>query len=566
MSRAPIAIFCYNRPDHIKKTIQSLENCPEINDSEIFIFQDGLKTSRNSELVNHSKVREYIDSLSIGKNKTVSTSHKNKGLAISIREGVDKVLSIYDKIIVIEDDLEVSPGFLTYMNEALHLYENEDQVMHISGYIFPIQSSESTFFLNYTSCWGWGTYKRSWEKLEWDCLYIYKALIQNGKWNHFTLDKKNGNEVQLLNNIYGILNTWAIRWQATIELNNGFCLHPGKSLVQNLGFDGTGINCRENEYKYIHSNLAASIKVEKIPIVENLKVINQLKVFYQSKNTSVIQKIKNNLLINKIADISLRKILTPFKKKSKYDYNINTIEGIPRFTPFSTNARNYSIEVCDGASFQSMWDEIFVKEIYKFTPARDNPVILDIGANIGLSALYFSEEFPAGNIHAYEPDPEVFEYLVKNIKRNKASNVSIHNIAIWKENCELAFHNHGADAGYLAQTVDHNHTIQVKALSFKDLITPFADRISLLKMDIEGAEVETILSFVEGLAKIDNIFVEYHSFENQPQYLNKLLTALSDAGFRYKIFNVHKNMPNSPFINKRKYGNMDLQINIFGFR
>lgn len=565
MVNAPIAIFCYNRPDHLKRLIKSLTNCPELADSEVRIYQDGPANQTKNLLSKHGEVRKYIDDLNIGKDLQVYISNSNKGLAQSIRVGIDDVLTNFNKVIVLEDDLEVSPGFLKYMNEALRTYQNEESVMHISGYMFPINTNRETFFLNYTSCWGWATWKRAWLNLEWDCLYLYKALIQKKKWEHFTLNNKNGNEAQLIDNIHGKINTWAIRWQGTIEINDGFCLHPGRSLVQNHGFDGSGIHCGKDNVKYFHESLAESIKVEEIPIAENTQLLSQLEEFY-SENPKLTTNLKTNPTLNRLVDLSPRKVLKKLKPRQNPDYDPEALSGIPRFTNFTIQARNYTIQGCDKASFKSMWNEIFKKEIYEFNPKHDNPVILDIGANIGLSALYFSETYPTGRIYAYEADPEIFDLLTKNINNNGIGNVSCVNSAIWKTDGTISFHNTGADSGFLNMDGDNANTISVKALSLETLLNSHSDDIDLLKMDIEGAEIKTILSYPEGLKKIDHLFVEYHSFENQEQALDLLLSVLTKTGFRYKIFNVHDVMPKSPFINRIKYGTMDLQVNIFAFR
>lgn len=565
MLYAPIAIFCYNRPHHLKKTIESLLRCPETPESDIFIFQDGAKNQLKSELKNFNEVHDYIQNLNIGKNKVVNTSTVNKGLANSIRFGIDTVLNSNDNIIVLEDDLELSPGFLKYMNDALNTYNSNEEVMHISGYVFPIDTPGTTFFMNYTSCWGWATWKRSWCKLEWDCLYIYKNLIQKKKWGHFTLGESNDNAAQLLSNIHGKIETWAVRWQSTIELNNGFCLHPGKSLVRNIGFDGSGENCKANHNKYDHIELANEIQLSNIAIIESEESLNNLKEFYQSGKPDLIQKIKSNKAVNKLLDQSPRKILKQLKKSLSEDYDSSALESSNRFEPFEITAREFKIVACDNASFASMWDEIFVKNIYMFKPKKDNPTIVDIGANIGLSALFFSSHYNSANITAYEADPDIFQYLIRNIEANGVQNIKAFNKAVWKETGNLSFTNNGADAGFISRDENVN-SISVPAISFQQLIDNHSERIDLLKMDIEGAEVETILSYPAGLKKIDHLFIEYHSFVNEMQELDLLLSAISNAGFRYKIYNVYDQMPESPFLNQGKYGNMDLQVNIFGYR
>ena len=291
MPLAPIAIFAYNRPSHLRQTIESLKKNKLAKASELFIFSDGPKNEKDRLKVD--KVREYIKRIIGFKKITVIATEKNRGLAKSIIKGVTKIVNRYGRIIVLEDDLILSPNFLTYMKNALELYKNEGKVMQISGYMYPIQSYglPDTFFFNQASCWG--TWKRAWKELNTDPKNLLSKIYETKKENIFNYYGYYNYIDQLKKNIDGKLDTWAVKWYATIFLSNGFCLHPKVSLVNNIGLDGSGINSPISN-SYTIPNLATKIVVKKINIKELPAVKNRMISFYK-KNFSLLSKINQKI-------------------------------------------------------------------------------------------------------------------------------------------------------------------------------------------------------------------------------------------------------------------------------
>ncbi len=222
--------------------------------------------------------------------------------------------------------------------------------------------------------------------------------------------------------------------------------------------------------------------------------------------------------------------------------------------------RNASFDYNDIEVLSGMYNEIMYKEHYKFESPEKNPLIIDCGANIGMSVLYFHKTIPGARIIAIEADPDTFAILKKNCERNLIHATLINN-AVWSSDDEtLRFGREGADAGSLHSNVN---TVNVKTIRLKRLIAE-SGRIALLKLDIEGAEIEVLEDCRDQLNMVDKLFVEYHSFPEQPQQLNLLLTILSENGFRYLILPARKMYV--PFINTFQQERMDLQLNVFAFR
>jgi len=159
---APIVLFVYNRPWHMRQTIEALQKNELAEVSELFIFSDGPKSEADKEKV--LEVREYIKTIPGFKSVTLIKRERNIGLAQSIITGVTDVINRYGRIIVLEDDMVTSPYFLKFMNEALEFYKDAEKVVCVHGYIYPIEAKlPETFFLRGADCWGWATWKRGWD-------------------------------------------------------------------------------------------------------------------------------------------------------------------------------------------------------------------------------------------------------------------------------------------------------------------------------------------------------------------------------------------------------------------
>ena len=208
------------------------------------------------------------------------------------------------------------------------------------------------------------------------------------------------------------------------------------------------------------------------------------------------------------------------------------------------------------------YKEIFAQEIYRFTAKNDSPVILDCGANIGLSCIYFKTTYPNAIVHAYEPDSKLFEVLKKNIEVNGFSKVTLHQAAIWIEDTNLSFENKGSEASHIDLSGKSGNS--VKALSLASQLDQF-EHIDLLKMDIEGAEFEVVQSCTSHLHKVENFFLEYHGKVNETNKLVTLLDIVKNAGFQVYIKMAADNLQ-SPLYQKSTGEIYDVQLNIFCYK
>ena len=285
---APVALFVYNRINHTKEVIEALKKNELASDTDLFIFSDGPKNDDYSESVN--EVRVYINSLNGFKSVNIYEQKLNVGLATSIIQGVTKMLSDYEQVIVLEDDLVTSPHFLRFMNEALELYKDDEGVVSIHAYMFPLNMSlPDTFFLKDPGCWGWATWKRGWELFESDGKKLLNEIKRQGRVNDFNFNGSYNYLEMLESQVLGKNSSWAVRWYASAFLKNKLTLYPGNSLVRNIGHDASGTHSGLTKDFFVKLS-ETSIKVNRVPVNENLPVRVALIDFLRSIKVSLIRR------------------------------------------------------------------------------------------------------------------------------------------------------------------------------------------------------------------------------------------------------------------------------------
>ena len=301
---APIVLFCYNRPSHTLRTLEALKKNSLAKDSELFIFCDGSKNQIDAQKV--AEVYKIIDNIDGFKNVVIEKSDVNKGLANSIISGVSKIVAEYGKIIVLEDDLVVSPFFLDFMNDGLNFYKNEERVISIHGYVYDVKKKMSqNFFLRGADCWGWATWKRGWDLFNASGQELLKAIREKNLTKKFDFEGAYEYTKMLEDQIAGKNNSWAIRWHASAFLANKLTLYPRETLVQNIGFDDSGTHCGSS-VDFEQSVSQEKIAIDKIEIEENKIAIKRIKIVFKPRKGLIFKLI--NKFKKKIAKKKLKKL------------------------------------------------------------------------------------------------------------------------------------------------------------------------------------------------------------------------------------------------------------------
>lgn len=274
---APITLFVYNRPAHTRRTVEALLQNELAGKSDLIIYSDAPKNPEATDAVR--EVREYIRTIIGFRSVNIIERDRNWGLANSIIDGVTSVVNKYGRIIVLEDDLVTSPYFLNFMNTALETYQDDEKVMHISGYMFPIDNTNmpETIFLRTASCWGWATWSRTWCHFEKNPKRMLAEYTKQTI-NRFNMDGAYDFWAQVEQNARGEIDTWGIFWYASVFQNGGLCLHPNISMVSNIGHDDTGLHCGKSDRFSVQLASKAITYFER-NLVEDALALNRTKAF-----------------------------------------------------------------------------------------------------------------------------------------------------------------------------------------------------------------------------------------------------------------------------------------------
>lgn len=304
---APIVAFAYNRPRHIQTMLTSLQQNDLADKSDLFVFCDGPKSDATVEdLKKIQEVRSYVHSVTGFKNIQIIEREKNVGLDPSEIEAITDVISHYGKIIVLEDDLVLNKFFLRFMNDALECYKMKKNVFQVSGFADNLDClqkmpSGGVYASFRPESLGWGTWKDRWDLNHWNekeydiILHPTKRKIR--KFN------RGGEDLypMLIEKLKGRTDAWDIRWGNTMYENNALCVRPNRSLLYNIGFDGTGVHCGvldqkevmamtaplydEMEYRFVFNH---NIRVNK-------EIQRSLNAFFHVPKESLLKLVKRRI-------------------------------------------------------------------------------------------------------------------------------------------------------------------------------------------------------------------------------------------------------------------------------
>lgn len=239
---APVALFAYARPEHTRRTLEALAANALARDSDLIVYADAARDEREASLI--CAVRELVRGTTGFRSVTLVERGENFGLARNIIEGVGDMLHRHERIIVLEDDMVTSPFFLTYMNQALERYADDDRVVSIHAYVYPVAGPlPETFFLRGADCWGWATWRRGWKCFNPDGRELLRELRERKLERAFDYEGAYPYTAMLKAQIAGANDSWAIRWHASAFLQDKLTLYPGRSLVHNIGNDASGTHC-----------------------------------------------------------------------------------------------------------------------------------------------------------------------------------------------------------------------------------------------------------------------------------------------------------------------------------
>lgn len=280
---APIILFTYNRPWHTHQVLSALQKNDLSDQSVLYIFSDGGKDFEDEKLV--EETRKILDNTTGFKEVTVVKRPVNFGLAANVIDGVTTIVEKYGKVIVLEDDLITARSFLTFMNKALDVYEEVEEVAHIHTFCYGGLNLPDTFFIKWVGSTGWATWHDAWKLFQPNGEKLLAEINERKLARTFDFNGKYPYTRMLRRQIEGKNNSWAIRWNASLFLENKLSLNTGKSLIYNIGFDGSGSHSGSQDFYNmgLYDKELDIVKPQRIQ--ESVEARRQFEEFYRKTNS-----------------------------------------------------------------------------------------------------------------------------------------------------------------------------------------------------------------------------------------------------------------------------------------
>ncbi len=284
MTKTPLAIFTYNRPTHTRQTLEAVARCSRFDECDVVIFCDGVKKDEHRASVEATRevVRQWADQHPA----QIIIRENNMGLKKSIETGVGELCRQYGRVIVLEDDIVVSTPFIDFMLSALDHYEHDERVMQISGFTFPFApaAKQGAILLPLSTTWGWATWERAWQHYNPDPTEAHQALQDRKKAYAFDLNGAYPYTHMLAGVAEGKTQSWGVLFWYEVWQRGGLVVYPRRSLVQNVGFDGSGVNSGTGDKTlYQTSRLVDEAALDwDFPFEFDQKKFSQLRRFYKT--------------------------------------------------------------------------------------------------------------------------------------------------------------------------------------------------------------------------------------------------------------------------------------------
>jgi FkbM family methyltransferase len=551
-----VLLLVFNRP---KETAIVFDAIRKARPAKLFVAQDGPRPGRAEESRKCDEVRSIVSRVDWPCEVKTLYRTENLGCKKAVSEAITWFFGQVEEGIILEDDCLPDQSFFPFAAEMLARFRSDERVMQVSGFNsggeWVARGGSSYFFSLYGSCWGWATWRRAWARYESDMKRWQDGSAQGrirsriGSRRQWKIKRWIYDSVAA-----GRKDSWAYVWEYSRLMNDGLSVVPRVNLVENIGFGSEATHTRNDDPALDVKSSALSFPLVHTDAIQADRAFDS-RYFYVSSRYS--------RRLGRLITKAWHKLTGAIRAKI-YESELRRLSRLPRRKPAMTDIFGKSFRVADPASFVAAFREIFIGRAYAFKTDAEEPRIIDCGANVGVSVLYFKKAYPRSHITAFEADPAIFEVLTRNVDHFGLTDVKLVNKAVWHRDGErLRFQPEGGDAGRVADRTESDDSIAVESVRLAPYLSQTVD---MLKIDIEGTEYEVMKDIAPHLGNVRNLFVEYHSTLGQPETLDELLSIIKEAGFRYHIQG-SLSKKQAPFMNatKTKCG-FDNQLNIFAYR
>ena len=301
---APIIVFAYNRPTHMLRTLDALAKNTLADQSVLYIYCDGAKQNATEEQIAKVKAARQVAHAATGfKELHVIERPENIGLGTSVINGVTEIINKYGKVIVLEDDLETSPYFLSYMNQCLEHYEARKSVFSITGLsrphperFYPTDYPYDVYVSLKHHPWSWATWADRWNQVDWSAR-TYDEIASNPQM--LAAFKRMGEDEweELTMQVKGSKQIWSARFALAHFVNHAVSIAPIKPYVRNIGAGADSTNCKtENlgRWEIAESDLCNTPELRLLDVLyEDSRIVNTWYSFFKKGKRSLFGRLKN---------------------------------------------------------------------------------------------------------------------------------------------------------------------------------------------------------------------------------------------------------------------------------
>jgi FkbM family methyltransferase len=560
----------FNRPDLTRRVFERIR---EARPAQLFVAADGPRPDRPGEAALCAASRREVARVDWPCAVQTLFRENNLGCRSAVGSAITWFFGQVAAGIILEDDCLPEPSFFPYCAELLLRYRDDEQVMSISGDCFQPDGFEpgaSYYFSLYQHIWGWATWRRAWQhyqpRLEqnpcllddaWLCRHLASQPAA-AYWNKI-IARYHRDQI----------DSWAYPWTFSCWARQGLNVVPARNLVTNIGFDSRATHTTSQlapeanqpvhrmlfplqHPTHVHRNSAADHSFEE------LNLLRRPGRKPEPNPASGLERLAN---LWRLSWQTLHHVRTWSSTEQREDRRLRQLE---RYQATETTLLGNRIQIADAPTFLAGRQEIFGRKVYDFEAGRSNPLIIDCGANIGLSVIFFKHRYPAAKVVAFEADPNIFRVLEHNVGQFGFTDAALHNEAVWTHNGELSFCLEGGFSGRLPKgDGDAPTQVRVQGCRLRDVLAK--GPVDFLKLDIEGAEAAVLADCREFVRSdwIRHLFLEYHSHAEEPQVLHEILALLTAGGYRYHIDVAYARK--RPFVDRQTLVGMDLQLNVYAY-
>jgi hypothetical protein len=275
--KTPILLLLFNRPNHTSKLIKSLE---KIKPRKVYINIDGPRSNNLNDKYLCKKVYELVKKINWKCKVNIRKFDFNNGCRKSVKNAIDYFFSKEKYGIILEDDCIPCVNFFDFCTKILKKYYNINKVKSISGNNFQKNKDQyiyDYYFSKYMHCWGWATWRRAWKEYD-DELLKWKKITNSNYWKKLhpnILESKYWKaKIDLVQKKK--IDSWAYVWLASIWINKGIVVNPSINLVNNIGFDGSGLHTFVNRFYFNNFD-----KIKNFDFIKHPKNLNLNETFDQ---------------------------------------------------------------------------------------------------------------------------------------------------------------------------------------------------------------------------------------------------------------------------------------------